>query len=319
MKNTFRILSSVILVAAVTLSATGCKDKVSLPVIRTDSVSDVDLASAVVGATITDDGGGTVKERGVCWSTTENPTINDFIATDNTDGDSFEVEITSLQWATTYYVRAYATNSEGTAYGESLQLTTLIPATIVYIDAVNSADYVNEALTAQRCDVTTVSSAADFATGIASGNYNLAVLFTQSYSTTSYTAITKDILSTYINGGGMMMYATYSTSDTEFAALFNAGFSGNTNIEAVTLTDPLLIAKAGVSSFTLTNHGYGIFSTGLTAQTGGTVLANFGNGDAAIILGNEGHTMMLGYLSGTPSTKTQEIFVSQLMKLNASI
>ncbi len=320
MKNTFRILFSVLTVASLTLFVTGCKDKGTIPTITTVNVSDIYLASAVGGGTITDDGGNAITERGVCWSTSENPTINDYIAVNHTGGDNFEADITSLQWATTYYVRAYATNSEGTAYGESVSFTTSTPYALVYIDADENDDKVEEALAAQRCNVTTVSSSSAFATGLASGNYNLAVLFTQGSPTTSYSGyITKDLISTYINGGGLMIYATFSASDNEYAALLNAGFSGNYNLTAVTITDPLMIAKAGLSSLTLSNPGYGTFSTGLTALTGGSVLANFANGDAAIVLGNEGHTIMLGYLSDTPTTKIQEIFESVLIKLNVSI
>lgn len=321
MKNTFYSLVSVFIIVSVTLLSTGCKEKKTLPVITTTNVSDIDLASAVGGGTIADDGGSTITERGICWNTAENPTINDYIAVDNTDGDGFEAGITSLQWATTYYVRAYATNSEGTAYGENVTFTTSTPYTLVYIDAVNGDDKVEEALASQRCNVTTVFNSTDFATGLASGNYDLAVLFTQSYSTMNYSStITKDLISTFINGGGMMIYSTWDKdNDIEYAALFNAGFSGATNITNVTITDPLIIGKTGISTYTVENHGYGVFSTGLTVLTGGTALANFDNGDAAMIQGNEGHTIMLGYLSSTPSTKIQEIFESILMKLNYSL
>jgi len=321
MKNTFRILFSVLTVASLTLFVTGCKDKGTIPTITTVNVSDIYLASAVGGGTITDNGGNSIIERGVCWSTSENPTINDYIAVDHTDGDNFEVGITSLQWATTYYVRAYATNSEGTAYGESVSFTTKTPNALVYIDHSINDDKVEEALAAQRCNVTSVTNASAFATGLASGNYDLAVLFTQNFSTNSYAgSITKDIISTYINGGGLMIYDTFSNStDAEYAALFNAGFTNNAANTTVTLTDPLMIAKAGVTTFSATGSTWTISCVGLSALTGGTVLANFGNGDAAIILGNEGHTMMLGYLSDTPATKIQEIFESVLIKLNASI
>jgi hypothetical protein len=321
MKNLFRILFSVLIVASVTLFSTGCKKDKNLPVISTTAVSDIYLANATGGGTITDDGGSAITGRGVCWSTSQNPTINDYIAVDHTGNDNFEVAIPSLQWATTYYVRAYATNSDGTAYGESVSFTTRTPNTLVYIDYSIKDDKVEEALAAQRCNVTSVASASAFATGLTSGNYDLAVLFTQNFSTNSYaSSITKDIISTYINGGGLMIYDTFSNgTDAEYAALFNASFTNNTANTKVTLTDPLMIAKAGVTTFTTTGSTWTISCVGLSALTGGTVLANFGNGDAAIILGNEGHTMMLGYLSDTPATNIQKIFESVLIKLNASI
>lgn len=319
MKNTLRFFITVSIVGSMILLNTGChKDKASLPVVTTADVSGISLASVIGGGTITDDGGESISESGVCWSTSENPTINDSIAVDQTGNVDFEVNVTGLKWATTYYLRAYATNSVGTAYGNSVSFTTSTPNALVYIDSSNGDDKVEEALAAQRCNVTIVTDGSDFATKIATGSYNLAVLFSQGNSTPG--SITTDILSTYIATGGLMVYATFdSGSGGNYAALFNAGFTGNVNLSTVTLNDAMMIAKAGTTSFTITNAGWGTYSTGLSATTGGTVLAAFENGEAAMILGNAGHTMMLGYLSDAPSSNRQEIFESVLMKLNDSM
>lgn len=98
---------------------------IELPTVTTADVTDITQNTAVSGGNVTDDGGAAVTARGVCWSKDPNPTIdNSFISNGNGTG-SFAIEISGLTSATTYYVRAYATNSEGTSYGEQKTFTTL--------------------------------------------------------------------------------------------------------------------------------------------------------------------------------------------------
>lgn len=98
---------------------------IELPTVTTADVMDITQTTAVSGGNVTDDGGAAVTARGVCWSKDPNPTIdNSFISNGNGTG-SFTIEISGLTSATTYYVRAYATNSEGTSYGEQKTFTTL--------------------------------------------------------------------------------------------------------------------------------------------------------------------------------------------------
>lgn len=98
---------------------------IELPTVTTAEVTDITQTTAVSGGNVTDDGGATVTARGVCWSKDPNPTIdNSFISNGNGTG-SFTIEISGLTSATTYYIRAYATNSEGTSYGEQKSFTTL--------------------------------------------------------------------------------------------------------------------------------------------------------------------------------------------------
>ena len=90
-----------------------------------DMVSDVTATTAICGGYVADDGGATVTARGVCWSTSQNPTVSDSHTTDDTGTGSFTSNLTGLSANTTYYVRAYATNSEGTTYGNQLSFKTL--------------------------------------------------------------------------------------------------------------------------------------------------------------------------------------------------
>ena len=95
------------------------------PTVTTTAISDIDKTTATGGGNITDDGGATVTARGICWSTSQNPTISGDHTTDGTGTGSFTSAMTALTANTTYYVRAYATNSAGTAYGEEVSFTTL--------------------------------------------------------------------------------------------------------------------------------------------------------------------------------------------------
>ena len=97
---------------------------VQLPTVITTTVSNITETTAFSGGNVTFDGGATVTARGVCWSTSHNPTVNDSHTTDGNGMGSFTSNIAGLTASTTYYVRAYAINSAGTAYGDEVSFTT---------------------------------------------------------------------------------------------------------------------------------------------------------------------------------------------------
>ena len=100
----------------------------NLPVISTTSISSIGNTSAISGGNITDDGGSYIISRGVVWSTSTLPTIALSTKTINGAGaGNFTSSITGLSQSTTYYVRAYATNSTGTSYGTQISFTTTEP------------------------------------------------------------------------------------------------------------------------------------------------------------------------------------------------
>ena len=96
----------------------------SLPTITTSTITQITETSAVAGGNITNDGGAEIQERGVVYSTTEYPTTsNNKVQSGNGTG-SFTCNLTNLSDETTYYVRAYAINKKGTAYGEQVSFKT---------------------------------------------------------------------------------------------------------------------------------------------------------------------------------------------------
>ncbi|MEW4925036.1 FISUMP domain-containing protein [Algibacter sp. 2305UL17-15] len=110
-----------------------------LPTISTHSISDIAAtsllkATATSGVTLTSEGGGNVTSKGICWSTSPNPTLNDFTYVNNNVNQgtgSFPRIINGLDLGTIYFVRAYATNEVGTAYGNEVSFTT--PIILPYI------------------------------------------------------------------------------------------------------------------------------------------------------------------------------------------
>ena len=98
---------------------------ISVPSVITMDVVEVTKTTAVVGGEVIDGGGLEITERGICWSREQNPSISDFHISIGTGLGHYSTEITELEEGTTYYVRAYAMNSEGLGYGEQKTFTTL--------------------------------------------------------------------------------------------------------------------------------------------------------------------------------------------------
>ena len=96
-----------------------------IPVVTTLLVSNIMQTTASCGGEVTSDGGYTVTARGICWSLNQNPTIADNKTADGSGAGSFISELTDLSVNSTYYVRAYATNTYGTGYGSTFSFTTL--------------------------------------------------------------------------------------------------------------------------------------------------------------------------------------------------
>jgi hypothetical protein len=121
-------------------------NQIAVAVLTTTAITATTQTTATSGGNITADNGSPVTARGVCWSTSQNPTTANSKTTDASGTGSFTSSITGLTPGATYYVRAYATNSVGTAYGNQITLTALanLPTitttslTVVSTTAVNS-------------------------------------------------------------------------------------------------------------------------------------------------------------------------------------
>jgi uncharacterized protein (TIGR02145 family) len=97
-----------------------------LATLSTTAASSITDISAVSGGNITNNGGATITARGVVWNTSQTPTLSNNLGStsDGSGTGSFTSNLSGLTASTTYYVRAYATNSAGTAYGNEVSFTT---------------------------------------------------------------------------------------------------------------------------------------------------------------------------------------------------
>ena len=128
---------------AFTTTTTGGGSSEELPTVTTNGVTSVTENSAVCGGNVTSDGNATVTARGVCWSTSQNPTTSDNKTIDGSGTGSFTSNISGLTAGTTYYVRAYAVNSQGTAYGMQKTFTTTTTSGGTITGTINGHDYVD--------------------------------------------------------------------------------------------------------------------------------------------------------------------------------
>jgi len=103
----------------------------SVPTITTASITNIKPFSGDGGGNVTSDGGCSVTSRGVCYSTSTNPTLSNFYTSNGSGVGSFSSSL-SVTCGTTYYVRAYATNSQGTAYGNEVSFTPSESALNIY-------------------------------------------------------------------------------------------------------------------------------------------------------------------------------------------
>ena len=96
-----------------------------VPAITTVEIINISFYYADCKCNLTANGGFPILNKGICWSTNQNPTINDSITTSSSSASVFTSRLSNLSTGKTYYVRAFATNEIGTGYGNEIQFTTL--------------------------------------------------------------------------------------------------------------------------------------------------------------------------------------------------
>lgn len=168
------------------------------------------------------------------------------------------------------------------------------PSVLLYYDSISSADdNVTPALDANGFAVTFTTTAATFDTEVAGGGYDLVIAIAQSNGI----AIDLPTLATFVDDGGRAIGADWSQT-AGFADVFDASFSGATNLTTADLDAPAL-AEGITDPIALTSSAWFTYSTGLTAGVGGSSACTFENDDSCLVSGNEGRTAMLGFLMDT--------------------
>ena len=125
-KSTKFRLSYLVLTGFLLIVAVSCKNNALLPVVVTNKLTAVSTNSVTCWGNVPADAGAAISARGACWSTSPNPTTANSKSTSTAGTGQFSTSVTGLTMGTKYYIRCYATNSTGTAYGSQLTFTTLL-------------------------------------------------------------------------------------------------------------------------------------------------------------------------------------------------
>ncbi len=224
MNRSFRILLIHVLLTGLTLCFISCKPKPTLAVVTTASVTGITQVTATSGGNVTDDGNVDVTARGVCWGTSQNPTTGSSKTSDGTGTGNFTSSITGLTPGTTYYVRAYATNSEGIAYGSEVSfssnpvllatLTTTTATSVTQTTAVSGGNITSDgggAITARG--LCWSSATAPLATGLHTTETGTTGTFTSNL--TGLNANTKYYYRAYANNSAGTAYGDEKSFTTE--------------------------------------------------------------------------------------------------------
>jgi uncharacterized protein (TIGR02145 family) len=288
-----------------------------VPTLTTTAASLVTLTTAVAGGNITADGGGAVTARGTCWSITANPTVADPKTSDATGTGSFISNLTGLLPGTTYHIRAYATNSAGTAYGNDLSftttqigvptLTTTAVTSVTLTTAVSGGNITADgggAVSARgicwsaTSGPTTNDAKTSDAAGTGSFTSNMSLLlpgttyYVRAYATNSAgTAYGNEVSFTT----AQIVLATLTTTAATSVTLTTASSGGDiTNNGGGTISAKgvcwALTATPTISNFTTSDGtGTGVFTSSLTGLTAGTTyhLRAYATNTAGTAYGNE--------------------------------
>jgi len=227
----------------------------SVPTVTTASVSSVTYTTAQCGGTITSDGGSAVTARGVCWSTNQTPTTSDNKTNNGTGTGIFTSNITGLSAGTTYYVRAYATNSVGTGYGDAISFKTLSTS----LPTVSTASVSSVTYTTAQCGgtITSDGGAAVTARGVCwSTNQTPTTSDNKTNNGSGTGSFASNI--TGLSAGTTYYVRAYATNSV------GTGYGDVRSFKALSTSLPT-VSTASVSSV-----------TGTTAQCGGTIASDGG-------------------------------------------
>jgi hypothetical protein len=194
---------------------------IEVPTLTTTGVSNITTTAATTGGIITSNGRADITARGVVWSTSPSPTTA--LATKTTNGSgtgTFTSNLTGLAPATTYYVRAYATNTAGTAYGNEVSFITNAAAVL---GALNCGSATNNGTLTQGTAASGVSSSVPY-TGGNGGTHS-----GQTVTSTGVTGLTATLAAgTFANGAGTLTYTITGTPASSGTASFAINIGGQT-------------------------------------------------------------------------------------------
>ena len=227
-----------------------------LPSISTAATTLINQNTATSGGNVTDDGGDTVTGRGVCWSTTANPTTQDDKTSETGTVGVFASSLTGLTASTTYYVRAYASNSVGTAYGSQVTFTTTAIAIVMPTVTTSPATAITSTSARVGGNVTDAGSAAVTERGIC-------------YATTQNptTANTK-VTATGTTGAFTSALTGLTASTTYYARAYATNAGGTAYGAEVTIVTTAVVVAGPVGGNAICNGTQPTAIVAITSSTG---------------------------------------------------
>jgi hypothetical protein len=271
MKNT--ILKTVFLttIAILLFSCTKEEVKANLPTLTTATLANITPNSASLDVTISSDGGGPITARGIVWHTSQNPTVS--LSTKTIDGTgigTFTSQLINLIPGTTYYIRAYATNSAGTAYSIEISFTPDLMWT-----KINSSESYNLVKTniAGKYFLntkTTVLKSTDFGQNWTNTNWTLGIIrnISSSFWGSSFSTLNGGQLAVSTIDNGYLMSNDDGANYTQTGP---TGF-GCAAAKIITLNDGRFLASMG-------GFQRGIYKSSGTTNSTWSQKSNYGNND----------------------------------------
>ena len=175
--------------------------------------------------------------------------------------------------------------------------------------------YILGALEALGYEVTQASSVDDLNQATLSDAYGMLIIFEQSGGVLDSLDISD--LEAYISRGGKVMANSYWRRES-LATCLDAAFTGSVDLTPMTITDDS-VSDGVTNPVALRTDVWAVDTTGLTPASGGVSLATFPSSESAIVWGNGGNTLLLGFLQDTvPSTDGQKLFENLLRKIDGS-
>jgi len=270
MKTTIKfIIPSFTLTVFLLIGITSCGNSGLIPTVKTVSLTSVTATTVSCRGNVTSDGGSTMKARGVCWSTKPNPTTGDSKTTSTVGTGEYVCLLSGLTTDTKYYVRAYATNKGGTAYGEEQSFTTLL------------AD-----IDGNIYNTVTIGTQKWMAENLRTSRYRNGNLITNVISPSDWATKTTGVFSSYGNNTSNLstygyLYNWYAVTDTRYIAPTGWHIptvtEWNTMIAylgGMSVAGPLLM-ETGNTHWT-GNFAAGTNTSGFTALPGGYIYAPTG-------------------------------------------
>ena len=299
------------------------------PTVTTASASSVLSTSVMLGGNVTADGGATVSERGIVYATTTNPTTSNTRVQIGSGTGTFSQSVTGLSSGTTYYVRAYAINSQATSYGSQVTFTTLSTNANLSSLALNSGTLSPTFASGTTSYTASVSNATNSITVTPTVSDATATVTVNGITVTSGSASGSIALSVGSNTITTVVTAQDGSTTKTYTVTVTRAASTNANLSSLALSSGTLTPTfaSGTTSYTtsVSNATSSITvtptvsdATATVTVNGTTVTSGSASGSIALSVGSNTITTVVTAQDGS-TTKTYTVTVTRAASTNANL